>query len=863
MYKLEGTLVPGNLYHYRAVANNSNDTAYGSDMMFLTKPYQPANFEATTYSSAQINLTWTIGDGADATFIVRKEGSYPSDRTDGINVYNGSGTSYEDTGLKCETHYFYRAWSYCSDNGLHQWSDDYDSINVTTFVGLNYVYVDDDYNESTPGWQIDRFDKIQHGINAVSDGGTVFVFNGTYNENIVIDKTICLIGENRDSTIINGAGGKIAVHFIPGSERSNISGFKVINHNAWGIHVKYNENAPADITIYENSFYDCFDPIRVEDVNRVYIFDNRIENCGHTLINDCNVFEIRNCIFTNNWHSQTIYLNCADDGIISGNLICNNSGEGIHLDFCENDTIIENTIRDNGGHRWCEGGIFIRRKKPGASLNLFYHNNIINNSPRNAKDDVGKDIWDNGYPSGGNYWSDYTGQDNYHGPNQDIPGEDGIGDTSYTISQENKDEFPLMSMIFPDIISVPTNVELVTTPWDDTPSLTWNPSTYSKGIEGYYVKIDSNPETYVGDTTSWTSPDAVSDGVHTFYVRAKGTDSTTGAYASITFSIATMFIDTDEDGWSDEEEQEYNTDPNDPDNYPLDTDSDRIHDSVDTDDDNDGYSDDMELSYGTDAKDSNDYPTDTDGDGVPDNVSPDGEYAGDIDDDDDSLIDTIEANLGSNPQDGSDAKKIYIGGKPYYLIDVTQDGVYDILYEPTDDTTTAVEKYNENYLIDENGDGTWDYIYSTSDGSVSPYEEQLILPFVVWILLILVILLAALFVSSYYLRRRPIKYKIPRKPERVIERPLIEKPLRFIAGEKTDTVEMISQTKILLQRIQQDVEAYMEKLREMEDQFMIPIEEEEEMEELPEEKPSELEDIHDIEAEVDKLLSALDDEDKN
>jgi hypothetical protein len=130
--------------------------------------------------------------------------------------------------------------------------------------------------------------------------------------------------------------------------------------------------------------------------------------------------------------------------------------------------------------------------------------------------------------------------------------------------------------------------------------------------------------------------------------------------------------------------------------------------------------------------------------------------------------------------------------------------------------------------------------------------------------LILAILLAALFVSSYYLRRRSIKYKIPRKPEKVIERPLIEKPLRFIAGEKTDTVEMISQTKTLLQRIQQDVEAYMEKLREMEDQFMMPIEEEEEMEELPEEKPSKLEDIHDIEAEVDKLLSALDDdEDKN
>jgi len=178
----------------------------------------------------------------------------------------------------------------------------------------------------------------------------------------------------------------------------------------------------------------------------------------------------------------------------------------------------------------------------------------------------------------------------------------------------------------------------------------------------------------------------------------------------------------------------------------------------------------MELSYGTDAKDSNDHPTDIDGDGVPDNVSPDGKYTGDVDDDGDSLTDTIEASLGSNPRDESDVKKIYIGGKPYYLIDVTQDEVYDILYEPTGDTTTAVEKYNENYLIDENGDGAWDYIYNTADGSISAYEEeQITLTLIIWILLILAILLAALFVSSYYLRRRPIKYRMPRKPEKVIE----------------------------------------------------------------------------------------------
>ena len=43
----------------------------------------------------------------------------------------------------------------------------------------------------------------------------------------------------------------------------------------------------------------------------------------------------------------------------------------------------------------------------------------------------GYNDWDNGYPSGGNYWSVYSGVDNNHGINQDIPGSDGIGDTPH------------------------------------------------------------------------------------------------------------------------------------------------------------------------------------------------------------------------------------------------------------------------------------------------------------------------------------------------------------------------------------------------------------------------------------------------
>ena len=44
--------------------------------------------------------------------------------------------------------------------------------NIVTASG-NIIYVDDDYSSSTPGWQVDRLDKIQDGIDTASENGTV------------------------------------------------------------------------------------------------------------------------------------------------------------------------------------------------------------------------------------------------------------------------------------------------------------------------------------------------------------------------------------------------------------------------------------------------------------------------------------------------------------------------------------------------------------------------------------------------------------------------------------------------------------------------------------------------------------------
>jgi hypothetical protein len=75
-----------------------------------------------------------------------------------------------------------------------------------------------------------------------------------------------------------------------------------------------------------------------------------------------------------------------------------------------------------------------------------YHNNFVNNRIQAFDENPGQGMnqWDNGYPSGGNFWSDYPGVDNCSGPGQNIcPSLDGIGDTPYTFNF-NQDNYPLM-----------------------------------------------------------------------------------------------------------------------------------------------------------------------------------------------------------------------------------------------------------------------------------------------------------------------------------------------------------------------------------------------------------------------------------
>jgi hypothetical protein len=136
---------------------------------------------------------------------------------------------------------------------------------------------------------------------------------------------------------------------------------------------------------------------------------------------------------------------------VGGSLVNDNSIEYNHIGIqaipmigTSSNYIVENTIayNDIGLSAENSGGTFFG--------NLIYHNNFVDNAQQTnitpmLPGTYPANNWTNGYPSGGNFWSNYTGIDLYNGPNQDIPGSDGIGDTPHTLVPNNVDNYPLMT----------------------------------------------------------------------------------------------------------------------------------------------------------------------------------------------------------------------------------------------------------------------------------------------------------------------------------------------------------------------------------------------------------------------------------
>lgn len=242
-------------------------------------------------------------------------------------------------------------------------------------VETNMIYVDDGGGQN--------FTKIQSAIDNASSGDTIFVYHGTYNETVVINKSITLLGENSEKPVIfyeRGLGDTANIVLID-ANNCTFNGFKITASPDF--------SEIIGITIYSSN--------------------NTISN--NSIANTTKGIEI-------------------GPGYENNTIIWNNisyNKYAIRVQDATKNKIFLNMIAFN------ERGILLCC---GSIGNMVYLNTFKGNSVWNGYD-LFHNQWDNG--SVGNYWDDYMGSDDDGDGIGDTP--------YNITGDRNQDNYPLMTPV--------------------------------------------------------------------------------------------------------------------------------------------------------------------------------------------------------------------------------------------------------------------------------------------------------------------------------------------------------------------------------------------------------------------------------
>ena len=201
-----------------------------------------------------------------------------------------------------------------------------DTVQPSQPMGRGILYV----GGGGPG----NYTSIQEAIDNSTNGDTIFVYAGTYNENIDTKlKKISLMGENRESTFINGQTTNPVVRI--GTSDVSIEGF-FLNGSSDEIIVQV-ATLCEDVFIMDNIITNGIQGISLSvTTSRVTITDNTIFNNVYIGI-----------------QTQTSTYN-----LIQGNTITANGKQGIDLSLSSNhNSILNNTITGNGEEGIAIGGL--------------------------------------------------------------------------------------------------------------------------------------------------------------------------------------------------------------------------------------------------------------------------------------------------------------------------------------------------------------------------------------------------------------------------------------------------------------------------------------------------------------------------
>ena len=335
----------------------------------------------------------------------------------------------------------------------------------------------------------DDYLTIQEAINNANEGDTIYVRAGMYYENVMVSKTVSLIGEDRNTTIVDGILSKPLYVTANGV---TITGFKIRNSRMEYKYAGIVLDSVSFCNISWNILTDNFDGIYLEyssnnTINNNIVSGNNWNGIHLKYYSNYNV--IASNTILNNRNGMNIEVN-SNNNYMLNNYIAESEWDGIDLMGSQNNSIKCNTITN------CFTGMYLGSETD--NMNIIYHNNLINNMYQVTCYST-PNMWDDGYPSGGNYWSDHVTVDDYSGINQDELGSDGIVDDPYIIDDYNRDDYPLVEPWSP----LPTELEAIIDVSPDTLNLKSNGrwiTAYIELPENYNVSDINRTTILLNDT---------------------------------------------------------------------------------------------------------------------------------------------------------------------------------------------------------------------------------------------------------------------------------------------------------------------------------------------------------------------------
>jgi len=319
---------------------------------------------------------------------------------------------------------------------------------IDTWTALAYpVYV----NYSSP---YTDFPPIQAAIDNATQGQTIYVGTGFYNERLFLNKSLTLVGENASTTkiqenvtVLNVNADNVSISDftlnyvgcacygyasinVTNSQNVNVTN-NIIVSDDFGIRVAGSTN----VIVGDNDFgplrfrYSGEACIVVKDSNKVSVFRNDMTAMlgpltltrGIQIENSTESSFFSNAILS----SETgIFIAQSQDDTFFSNNVSSTDSLALSITSSYNNSFFDNSFSTGSSY-----GLFFWQ----AFNNSLFDNNFPGNGSQILSYDTSTNLWDNDLE--GNHWSNYGGVD---------ANMDGIGDTPYLIDSNNRDNHPLM-----------------------------------------------------------------------------------------------------------------------------------------------------------------------------------------------------------------------------------------------------------------------------------------------------------------------------------------------------------------------------------------------------------------------------------